>query len=138
MPKLSEDGNTYDLIIAIPKVGPSKKDYRKALKAYRYLIDRCLRLLEPNGLLLVASCSHAVGLEDMRQLLQQQSKGNIIELDVVAPPISQPTTRGRWHLLRGAIYQQLWSNAADKRFAPQNNYRPCGGEQQGGGNKHCR
>ena len=85
LPKLSEEQQSYDMIICDPpKLAPSKKDYRKALKAYRYLIERCLRLLEPNGLLLVASCSHAVGLEDMRQLLQQQSKGNTIELDVVA------------------------------------------------------
>jgi 23S rRNA (cytosine1962-C5)-methyltransferase len=85
LPKLSDEGKSYDMIICDPpKLAPGKKDYRKALKAYRYLIDRCLRLLEPNGLLLVASCSNAVGLEDMRQLLQQQSKGNAIELDVVA------------------------------------------------------
>ena len=84
LPKLAE-ADSFDLIICDPpKLAPSKKDYRKALKAYRYLIDRCLRLLEPNGLLLVASCSHAIGLEDMRQLLQQQSKGNTIDLDVVA------------------------------------------------------
>lgn len=79
------DLGPFDLIICDPpKLAPSKKDYRKAMKAYRYLVDRCLKMLPPGGLLLVASCSHAIGVEDLRQLLQQQSKGVAMELDVVA------------------------------------------------------
>ena len=56
----------------------------KALKAYRYLIDRCLRLLDDGGILLVASCSQAIGAEDMRKILEQQGKKAQVHLDVIA------------------------------------------------------
>ncbi|TVR45687.1 MAG: class I SAM-dependent rRNA methyltransferase [Planctomycetota bacterium] len=82
--EISEMGPFNLIICDPPKLAPSKADYRKAMKAYRFLVDRCLRLMDPGALLLIASCSHAIGNEDLRQLLQQQGRKHNMELDVVA------------------------------------------------------
>lgn len=84
LPKLREQG-AYDLIICDPpKLAPRRTDAPKALKAYRYLIAQCLELLSENGILLVASCSQAIGAEDLRLLLAQQGRKAQMELDVLA------------------------------------------------------
>lgn len=81
---LAEAG-PFDLIVCDPpKLAPSKQHRTKGLKAYRYLIDHCLRLLETGGILLVASCSQVIDAEDLRKLLEQQSKKLRVHLDVVA------------------------------------------------------
>ncbi len=81
---LVSDG-PFDLIICDPpKLAPTKRDKRKALGAYRFLVDRCLRLLSPGGLFLICSCSQAIGLEDLRKLCVQVAKKKRVELDVIA------------------------------------------------------
>ncbi|MFW5829769.1 MAG: class I SAM-dependent rRNA methyltransferase, partial [Planctomycetota bacterium] len=79
------DGSTtFDLIVCDPpKLAPRRRDKQKGLKAYRFLIDRCLRMLAPNGILLVCSCSQIIGTEDLRKLLLQQAAKRRNELDVV-------------------------------------------------------
>lgn len=75
----------FDLIVCDPpKLAPNKRSKTKALKAYRFLVDRCLRLLEVGGVLLVASCSQAIDAEDLRKLLEQQAKKISTNLDVIA------------------------------------------------------
>ena len=84
LPQLKESGQ-YDLIICDPpKLAPRRADAAKALNAYRYLIAQCLDLLAEHGILLVASCSQAIGAEDLRQLLAQQGRKAGLELDVLA------------------------------------------------------
>jgi 23S rRNA (cytosine1962-C5)-methyltransferase len=75
----------YDLIICDPpKLAPRRNDKQKALKAYRFLVDRTLRLLAPNGLLLVSSCSQIIDGEDLRKVVMQQAVKRGQELDIVA------------------------------------------------------
>ncbi|MDA3961004.1 MAG: class I SAM-dependent rRNA methyltransferase [Planctomycetota bacterium] len=75
----------FDLIICDPpKLAPGKRDKNKGLKAYRYLIDKCLGLLPPGGILLVSSCSQAIGEDDMRKLIMQQAAKKQMYADVIA------------------------------------------------------
>lgn len=93
----------WDLVICDPpKLAPRTRDRQKALSAYRYLIDRSLRCVEGAGVLLVSSCSQAIGNDDLRTLLSQICARHRIEADVVAMtaqpadhpwPIGFPTGR---------------------------------------------
>ncbi|TVR08451.1 MAG: class I SAM-dependent rRNA methyltransferase [Planctomycetota bacterium] len=75
----------FDMVICDPpKLAPGKRDRNKALKAYRHLIDRSLKATDDQGLLLVASCSHAIDHEDLRTILKQQAKSQGCLLDVIA------------------------------------------------------
>ena len=87
---LGED-EKFDLIVCDPpKLAPAKKDRKRALSAYRVLISRCVRHLNPGGVLQVASCSQAIGSEDMLRLLKQLGKKAGITFDVLAIT-GQPT-----------------------------------------------
>lgn len=75
----------FDLVVCDPpKLAPSKRDRRGALKAYRYLIDRCLALLDVGGILLLSSCSQAIDEADLRRILMQQASKRRQYLDVIA------------------------------------------------------
>ncbi len=88
--RLEQTERRFDLIICDPpKLAPRRGDKERGLRAYRYLVDRCLKILEPNGILLLASCSQAIGTEDLRRLLAQQGEKNEMNLDVLAE-VSQP------------------------------------------------
>ena len=75
----------FDLVICDPpKLAPRRRDKARALGAYRFLIDRCLRLLEPGGILLVSSCSQAIGTDDLREIIAQIGSKKRLALDVLA------------------------------------------------------
>jgi 23S rRNA (cytosine1962-C5)-methyltransferase len=75
----------YDCIICDPpKLAPRKTDKARAMKAYRFLVDRCLKLLMPGGVLMVCSCSQAIGIDDLQRLLSQQSDKQKAQIDVLA------------------------------------------------------
>jgi 23S rRNA (cytosine1962-C5)-methyltransferase len=99
---LENEGPFSMIICDPPKLAPSRKDHRKALGAYRFLLDRSLKLLTPRGILLTSSCSQAIGAEDLRGVLAQIARKQELQLDVVASttqpadhpwPVAFPTGR---------------------------------------------
>lgn len=73
MERRHKQGETYDLVIADPPAFvKSKKDLQRGVKGYRKLARLAADLVAPKGFLVLASCSHHVG-ED--QLLEQAGRG---------------------------------------------------------------
>lgn len=82
--QLANTSERFDLVICDPpKLAPRKADRQKGLKAYRYLIDRSLRVLSPNGLLMVSSCSAAIGSDDLQRIINQQANKSGLAIDVL-------------------------------------------------------
>jgi 23S rRNA (cytosine1962-C5)-methyltransferase len=66
---LEKETENYDLIILDPPAfAKSRKARGGALKGWKYLLVRSLKLLEDGGHLAVFSCSHAIGLKDLLDL----------------------------------------------------------------------
>ena len=84
IPSLASKGPFELIICDPPKVAAKKRDWKRGVGAYRYLVDQCLRLLEVGGVLVVSSCSHAINGDDLRQILEQQGKKQQVDLDVIA------------------------------------------------------
>jgi 23S rRNA (cytosine1962-C5)-methyltransferase len=60
----------YDLVICDPpKLAPSRGDRDRALGAYRSLAAAACRATKPGGILVLCSCSSAVGLDDLVRAL---------------------------------------------------------------------
>ncbi len=69
---LHDDGERFDTVILDPpKFAPSAAHLDRAARAYRDLMIRGLRLLNPDGLLGTFSCSGAVDRELFRELMAQ-------------------------------------------------------------------
>ncbi|WP_457637425.1 class I SAM-dependent rRNA methyltransferase [Oceanithermus sp.] len=65
-------GEEYDLIILDPPAFAARKaDREKALRAYKEINLRALKMLRPGGLLATASCSHHVSEADFYEMLSQ-------------------------------------------------------------------
>jgi 23S rRNA (cytosine1962-C5)-methyltransferase len=59
--RLAAAGERFGVVIADPPAfAKSRKDVPTALRGYRKLAKLCARLVEPQGFLFLASCSHAV------------------------------------------------------------------------------
>ena len=67
-----------------PKLAPRTRDRQKALSAYRYLIDRSIRCVDGDGIMLVSSCSQTIGGDDLRGLIAQVCAKHRIDADVIA------------------------------------------------------
>jgi len=62
-------GAIYDLIIIDPpSFAKTKKEKEGALRGFKYLILNSIKLLSENGLIAVFSCSHHVGMEDLKKV----------------------------------------------------------------------
>ncbi|MCX7766587.1 MAG: class I SAM-dependent rRNA methyltransferase, partial [Candidatus Sumerlaeia bacterium] len=71
MKKTYEHGERFDFIVVDPPpLARRKKDVRNALKLYRDINFRAMRLLAPGGILATASCSHHISPEDFLQTLR--------------------------------------------------------------------
>ncbi|WP_457640130.1 class I SAM-dependent rRNA methyltransferase [Persephonella sp.] len=63
---LKEEKNKYDLIILDPpSFAKTQKEKEGALRGFKYLIVKSLKLLNQNGLLAVFSCSYHINMEDL-------------------------------------------------------------------------
>jgi 23S rRNA (cytosine1962-C5)-methyltransferase len=68
---LREEGSRFDLIILDPpSFTRSRKHVPAAKRGYRELHEGALRLLQPDGLLITASCSHHIEPETFMQVVQ--------------------------------------------------------------------
>lgn len=72
------------LIVDPPAFANSRANMRNAVLAYRRLLELALRLLEPDGLLLMASCSSRITAEIFSQLVMQSAAVAGCELEVLA------------------------------------------------------
>ena len=63
-------GERFDVIILDPpKLAPRKEHKKKALKVYEALTIQALRVLKPQGIIAVGSCSQAIGPEELERVL---------------------------------------------------------------------
>lgn len=65
-----DKGVRFDIIVLDPpKLAPSRAAAAKALKVYEALVIQAARILEPDGLLCVTSCSEAIGLTELERVM---------------------------------------------------------------------
>jgi 23S rRNA (cytosine1962-C5)-methyltransferase len=65
-----DKGQRFDIIVLDPpKLAPSRQAAAKALKVYDALVIQASRLLTPDGLLCVTSCSEAIGLSELERVM---------------------------------------------------------------------
>jgi 23S rRNA (cytosine1962-C5)-methyltransferase len=73
--ELSQGEKKYDFVVADPPAFvKSASRIKEAVRAYRELNERCLRLLRPGGLLVTSSCSYHLSREMFVDLLRAASK----------------------------------------------------------------
>lgn len=66
---MRQEGRTFDLVILDPpKLAPTRRDLRKALKLYDEINRKGLRVTAPGGLLATASCSQAVSRDELMRI----------------------------------------------------------------------
>ncbi len=79
-----EKGIKYDLIIVDPPpFAKTKKEKQGALRGYKYLLINSLKLLSEEGYLAVFSCSHHIGMEDLKSLVLEVSKKEKTPIEIV-------------------------------------------------------
>jgi 23S rRNA (cytosine1962-C5)-methyltransferase len=67
----SDAGSVYDTIVLDPPAfAKSKRAVEGALRGYRELNLRALKMLRPGGRLITCSCSHHVSLDDLMETLR--------------------------------------------------------------------
>jgi 23S rRNA (cytosine1962-C5)-methyltransferase len=89
--RLAKPGPKLDLVISDPpSFAPNAGAVRAALKAYTALHTACIRLVEPGGLYLAASCSSHIRGDDFEQTLRDGARRARSVLQVLdrwgAPP----------------------------------------------------
>ena len=68
---LREEGERFDLVVVDPPAFiKRKKDHKEGLQAYHRINELAMQLLEPQGLLLSASCSMHLGREELLDTLR--------------------------------------------------------------------
>jgi 23S rRNA (cytosine1962-C5)-methyltransferase len=66
----AQKGNGFDLVVCDPpKLAPSRSSKEGALAAYKSLATAACRAVKPGGILVMCSCSSAVGLDDLTRAL---------------------------------------------------------------------
>ncbi len=72
---LKAEGQKFDVVIVDPPAFiKRKKDYRKGFEAYRRINELAMRVLEKNGILVSASCSHHLGRDDLLKAVQSAAR----------------------------------------------------------------
>lgn len=70
--ELDQSGERYGLVIADPPAfAKSRKDAKKALRAYRKLARAAARLTEEDGFVMLSSCSHHTAPDDFREAVSR-------------------------------------------------------------------
>lgn len=72
LPNLEKEGKTYDVVILDPPAfAKSRRSVKNAVKGYREINLRAMKLLKPNGYLATCSCSHFMDNELLKKTIQQ-------------------------------------------------------------------
>lgn len=84
--ELEKEKEHFDVIVLDPPAfAKSKRQAQAALRGYKDLNFRAMRLLRPGGLLMTASCSHHVDESAFREMLVQASRNANCEFVFEAP-----------------------------------------------------
>lgn len=84
MAELADRGRRFDVVVVDPPSFASRQDQvDRALRAYTRLTQLALRLLEPGGRLVQASCSARVGAEDLDGAVEAAAAGSGYRLSEV-------------------------------------------------------
>jgi 23S rRNA (cytosine1962-C5)-methyltransferase len=71
----SASGNRYDTVVLDPPAfAKSKRDLDAAIRGYKELNLRALKMLRPGGILVTCSCSYHVGQADFLQMLSDAAR----------------------------------------------------------------
>jgi 23S rRNA (cytosine1962-C5)-methyltransferase len=72
--ELLRDNRRFDCIVCDPpKLSPTRRDMKRAMRAYKDLNLQCIRLLAPGGALVSFSCSQAVSPESFEEIIRWAS-----------------------------------------------------------------
>lgn len=72
LPRLEKEGKVYDMIILDPPAfAKSRQSVKNAVKGYREINLRAMKLLKPNGYLATCSCSHFMDSDLLKKTIQQ-------------------------------------------------------------------
>jgi len=71
----SDQGNKYDSIVLDPPAfAKSRRDLPTALRGYKELNLRALKMLRPGGILVTCSCSYHVGVSDLLEVVSSAAQ----------------------------------------------------------------
>ena len=72
---LKAEGHKFDVVIVDPPAFiKRKKDYKKGFEAYRRINELAMRLLNKDGILVSASCSHHLSRDDLLKAVQSAGR----------------------------------------------------------------
>ena len=72
---LKNEGERFDVVIVDPPAFiKRKKDFKQGFEGYKRVNAQAMRLLEPGGILVAASCSHHLKRDDLLSAVQQASR----------------------------------------------------------------
>ncbi len=95
---LGESHETYDLVLLDPPaLVKNRRHLSEGAKAYHWLFRAVLRLLSPNGILAVSSCSQAFSRSLFRQTLSRaavQAGGTARTIVELGQPVDHPVAPG--------------------------------------------
>ncbi len=75
LPELEEEGRRFDVIILDPPAfAKTRQSVKNALKGYREINTRAMRLVRDGGFLCTCSCSHFIDFERFTAMLQQAAR----------------------------------------------------------------
>lgn len=72
---LKAEGHKFDVVIVDPPAFiKRKKDFKKGFEAYRRINELAMRVLNKDGILVSASCSHHLGRDDLLKAVQSAAR----------------------------------------------------------------
>lgn len=75
LPQLALEGERFDIVVVDPPAFVKrKKHFKSGSEGYRRVNELAMRLLNPNGILVSASCSHHMPREALRRQIQQAGR----------------------------------------------------------------
>ena len=82
--ELRKKKERFDLIILDPpSFTKSKAKKSAALKGFKDITVNAMKLLEPEGMIALFSCSHHVGMDDLKKVIQEAAKDNQKIVEVI-------------------------------------------------------
>ncbi|MFW5909200.1 MAG: RlmI/RlmK family 23S rRNA methyltransferase, partial [Thiohalospira sp.] len=111
---LREDGERFDAVVLDPPAFiKRKRDIKSGLEGYRHLNQLAMQLLSRDGLLLSASCSHHLGMDQLQDVV----RGRARHLDRDAAVLARGH-QGPDHPIHPAIPETEYLKAVFARILP--------------------
>jgi 23S rRNA (cytosine1962-C5)-methyltransferase len=88
---LKAEGERFDVIVVDPPAFiKRKKDHKEGLKAYHRINDLAMQLLQPDGILLSASCSMHLGREELLDVLRSAGQRQNRQVQILMEGMQGP------------------------------------------------